>query len=271
MIVDYHVHLRDGEQRVAHERRAIGPFIETALARGVAEVGFAEHVYYFRQTAEIWDIPYLSERCVHDLDAYCEAILAAKNAGLPVRLGVEVDFVGERQARLAEILDGYPFDFRLGSVHWLGDLAVDMSPGAWELMTVDEIWTAYTQAVCELAVGGTVDVIAHPDLPKIFGRRPDPGLLTDLHEQMALTIAASGLAAEISTAGLRKPVAELYPDASLLRVLARTGVPVTLASDAHEPDLVGADFDQALALAREAGCKTVVTFEGRRGERTELG
>ena len=195
MIVDYHLHLRDDDGNVAHRLDAVAPFVETALARGVDEIGFTEHVYYFRQTAEIWDVPYLSDRCVFDLDAYCEAVLEAKRGGLPVKLGIEVDYVGERQERLAELLEGYPWDFRLGSVHWLDGAAVDMSPGAWDVMTVDEIWQAYTTALCELAVGGSVDVLAHLDLPKIFGRRPEEPLRTALYEQAALAIAASGVVA----------------------------------------------------------------------------
>jgi histidinol-phosphatase (PHP family) len=271
VIVDYHMHLRDDDGKIAFRADAIGPFVGTALARGVHEIGFTEHVYYFRQTAEIWDVPYMSERCVHDLDDYCDAVLAAKRAGLPVKLGLEVDYVGERQGRLAELLSGYPFDFRLGSVHWLGDLAVDASPGAWEVMTVDEVWNGYTEALCELAVSGTVDVIAHPDLAKIFGRRPEPLLLAELHERIAVAVGAAGLALEVSTAGLRKPVGELYPDVELLQACVRTGAPITLASDAHEPDLVGESFDQALAYARAAGCETIAAFDGGRMSLEPLG
>jgi histidinol-phosphatase (PHP family) len=271
VIVDYHLHLRDDQGRVAHMSDAVLPFVATALARGVDEIGFTEHVYYFRQTAEIWDVPYLSERCVHDLDAYCDAVLEAKQRGLPVKLGIEVDYVGDRQERLAELLEPYPWDFRLGSVHWLDGMAVDMSPGAWEVMTVDEVWQRYTDALCELVVGQTVDVLAHPDLPKIFGRRPPDAMLAELHAQAALAIAASDVAVEISTAGLRKPVGELYPDAAFLEACARAGASVTLASDAHEPGLVGADFDQALALARSTGCKTVAIYEGRESHAEPLG
>ena len=262
MIVDYHMHLRDAAGDVAHSRESVTPFVETALARGVDEIAFTEHVYYFRQTAEIWQVPYLSERCVYDLDAYCDAVLDAKREGLPVKLGLEVDYVGERQPRLAELLTPYPFDFRLGSVHWLDELAVDMSPGAWDVMTVDEVWERYTDALCELAVSGAVDVLAHPDLAKIFGRRPGPETLTELHERVALAVGAAGLAVEVSTAGLRKPVGELYPDAGLLRACVGKGASITLASDAHEPQLVGEAFDQALTHAREAGCETVAVFEG---------
>ena len=271
MIVDYHMHLRDEAGEIAFAPRAVGPFVETAIARGVSEIGFTEHVYYFRQTAEIWDVPYLSERCIHDLDEYCDAVVAARDAGLPVKLGLEVDYVGEQQERLAELLEPYPFDFRLGSVHWLDRMAVDMSPGVWEVMTVDEVWQRYTDALCELTVSGTVDVLAHPDLAKIFGRRPEPQLLAELHERMAIVIGAAGVAVEVSTAGLRKPVGELYPDAELLRACVGKGAPVTLASDAHEPELVGADFEQALVHARAAGCETVAVFDGGRMSLEPLG
>jgi histidinol-phosphatase (PHP family) len=264
VIVDYHMHLRDEAGAISFTPDAVRPFVATALARGVAEIGFTEHVYYFRQTAEIWDVPYLSERCVYDLDDYCDAVLEAKRHGLPVKLGLEVDYVGEHQARLAELLQPYPFDYLLGSVHWLDGIAVDMSPGVWEVMTVDEGWERYVSALCELAVSGTVDVLAHPDLAKIFGRRPDPGLLAALHEKIAFAVGAAGVAVEISTAGLRKPVGELYPDIGLLQACAGTGAPVTLASDAHEPNLVGESFDQAMAHARAARCETVAVFD--RGE-----
>jgi histidinol-phosphatase (PHP family) len=48
------------------------------------------------------------------------------------------------------------------------------------------------------------------------------------------------------------------------------GVGITIASDAHVPELVGQDFDQALALAQEAGCETVTVFEGRAGRQEPL-
>ena len=271
MIVDYHLHLRDDHERVTHTRAAVVPFVEAALARGVDEIGFTEHVYYFRETAEIWDVPYLSERCVYDLDAYCDAVLEAKRDGLPVKLGIELDYVAEKQARLGELLEPYPWDFRLGSVHWLEGLAVDSSPGAWDVMLVDEVWSRYIDALCELATGGTVEVLAHPDLAKIFGRRPSADRLADLHARAALVIGASGVAVEISTAGLRKPVGELYPDATFLDACVGAGAPVTLASDAHVPGLVGSDFDQALALAHSAGCETVMVFDRLAGRREPLG
>jgi histidinol-phosphatase (PHP family) len=100
-------------------------------------------------------------------------------------------------------------------------------------------------------------VLAHPDLAKIFRMRPD------CIEYPAL----DGVALEISTAGLRKPVGELYPAAAMLEA----GPPITLASDAHVPADVGRDFDRAVAHARAAGYETVSVFEGRKARQEPLG
>jgi histidinol-phosphatase (PHP family) len=257
VIVDYHMHLRDPDERIEHTVEAVERFVETAAARGVDEIGFTEHVYYFWQTREVWTVPYQTERCVYDLDRYVDAVVEAKRQGMPVKLGLEVDYVGERQDELAAALEAYPWDYLLGSVHWLGGLAIDQEPGIWAEASVEEVWRRYFAALGELAGTGHVDVLAHPDLAKFFGRRPARIEYPDL----------DGVALEISTAGLHKPVGEVYPDAAMLA--ARP--PITLASDAHVPQNVGRDFDQALALARAAGYETVTVFEHRRGRQEPLG
>lgn len=259
MIVDYHMHLRDATGRIDHTVEAIERFVEVAAARHVDEIGFSEHVYYFRHTAEIWDVPYQVERCLYELDAYVDAVVEAKRQGLPVKLGLEVDYAGSLQGRLAELLDPYPWDYLLGSVHWIGGLAVDSEPGLWGARSVEEVWRLYFDALAELAASGFVDVLAHPDLPKIFGRRPaDPAAYYPPLDDVAL---------EISTAGLHKPVGELYPDPLLLRGRP----PITLASDAHAPQDVGRDFGAALELARTAGYETVTVFDARRPRQEPLG
>ena len=81
VIVDYHMHLRDPDERIDHTVEAIERFVETAAERGVDEIGFTEHVYYFRQTREVWTLPYQTERCVYDLDAYVDAVARGEAAG----------------------------------------------------------------------------------------------------------------------------------------------------------------------------------------------
>jgi histidinol-phosphatase (PHP family) len=260
LIVDYHMHLRDSDERIAHSVDSIDPFVETAAARGIDEIGFTEHVYYFRQTLPLWDQPYQTERCVYDLDAYVDAVLEAKRRGLPVKLGLEVDYVGERQDELTAILEPYPWDYLLGSVHWIDGLSVDSESdrGAWAEWAVDEVWRRYFQALRKLATSGHVDVLAHPDLVKIFGCRPDRIEYPQLE----------GVVLEISTNGRYKPVGELYPDLALLE---SARLPITLASDAHVPESVGRDFELALELARAAGYDTVTVFDQRSARQEPLG
>ena len=172
------------------------------------------------------------------------------------------------QDRLSELLAPYPWDFLLGSVHWLEGEAIDQQPGLWAHATTEDVWQRYFGALVELASSSAVDVLAHPDLAKIFGRRPELDVLTRLHRDVAQEIAKTGVCVEISTAGLRKPVGELYPDA---RLLERSIAPVMLGSDAHEPRLVGEDFDRAIELARRAGRDTVSIFDGRTRRQEPLG
>jgi histidinol-phosphatase (PHP family) len=257
VIVDYHTHLRAPDEEVDFSVEAIERFVEVAAQRGVDEIGFTEHVYYFTNTREVWSLPYQVDRCLYDLDAYVDSIVEARRQGLPVKLGLEVDYVGDRQDELAETLEPYPWDYLLGSVHWINGDAIDQAPGIWAGRTVDEVWALYFGALSQLAASGHVDVLAHPDLAKFFGRRPP------VIEYPSL----DGVALEISTAGLHKPVGEIYPD---LRMLADRP-PITLASDAHVPETVGRDLDRAVEHARAAGYDTVTVFSGRQGRQEPLG
>jgi histidinol-phosphatase (PHP family) len=276
VIVDYHMHLRgpkgrDGSEPLVHTLAAVEAFVEVAGARGVDEIGFTEHVYYFVQTRSIWSLPYHVERCVYDLDAYVGTVLEARRTGLPVKLGLELDRVPGRQDELGELLAPYPWDFLLGSVHEVLEVAVDQEPGIWQRLSVEEIWRGYFDSLCDLARSRCVDVMAHPDLAKIYGDRPPGDVAEELYEQAARAFAESGVAVEISTAGLRKPVREIYPHERFLEACRRHGVPVTTASDAHTPDLVGYELGSAIELARRAGYETVSVFEGRSRRQEPLG
>jgi len=266
VIVDYHMHLRDAAGGIDHTADAVERFVERAAERGVDEIGFTEHVYYFEQTKSFWPWPYYVERCRFDLDAYVDALVEAKRRGLPVKVGLEVDWAGDRADELADVLAPYPWDFLLGSVHMVGDHAIDngVGLGIWAELPEDEVWDRYVDMLAAAARSGHFDVLSHPDLAKIYGVRGDD----EQYAELAAAVDASGVALEISTAGLRKPVGELYPDARLLRM---SSAPVTLASDAHEPRFVGEDFDDAIAFARANGRDTVSVFEARERRQEPLG
>jgi histidinol-phosphatase (PHP family) len=267
VVVDYHMHLRalrGDTDELDLSVAAVERYVERARERGVGEIGLTEHVYYFRQTEALWDLPYQVERCRHDLDRYCDVILEAKRQGLPVKLGLEVDWVAGRSDELAAALAPYPWDYLLGSVHWIDGLAVDSRPGLWGEHPVERVWTLYAAELEAAARSRHFDVLSHPDLVKLFGDRVE-------WDWQPLIDTLDGVALEVSTAGLHKPVGELYPEAGFLRAARESGARITLASDAHLADDVGRDIGRAVEHARVAGFETVTVFDRRRGRQEPLG
>ena len=271
MIVDYHMHLRNDRGEIAHETAAVEPFVEAARAAGVDEIGFTEHVYYFRQTRSLWTVPYHVERCVYDIESYVDAVVTAKERGLPVKLGLEVDFVPGRENETRALLEPYPWDYLLGSIHWLDGFGIDDSPRLLDELGVEGGWRRYFEALAGAARSGLFDSLSHPDVVKIFGVRPARELVEELHEGLAGAVADTGVAVEVSTAGLHKQVGELYPDPHLLATCRARGIPATMASDAHYPEVVGRDFDRARELLRSAGYDTITVFEAREARQVPLG
>jgi histidinol-phosphatase (PHP family) len=267
VIVDYHMHLRNERGELAHSIDTVERFVDHAVARGIDEIGFTEHVYYFRQTESIWNVPYQTERCVYDLDPYVGAIVEAKTRGLPVKLGLEVDWPPARVSELRDALAPYPWDYLLGSVHFIDGYGVDGDPKLTDEIGVDAGWARYFEELGRAAESGLFDSLSHPDLVKIFGSRvADPARL---HARFVATL--DGVCLEVSSAGLHKPVGELYPAPELLRTAKEAGVRITLASDAHEPQHVGRDLDRAIEHARTAGYETVTVFDRRQPRQEPLG
>ncbi len=274
MLTDYHLHLRPDEPDTPPERyftaENVERYREAAVAAGVEELGVSEHVYRFAEALEIWRHPFWREQAGDDLGAYCEF---ARGAGLKV--GIECDFVPGAERRTAALLEAHDFDYVVGSVHFVGEAAVDHE--GWDVWEgggdADEIWRRYFEAIAECARSGLFDILAHPDLVKVWGRgRPlpdrDPRFF---YEPAVEAIAASGIAAELSTAGLRKPVGELYPAPALAALCAEAGVPFALSSDAHLPEQVGFGYERAIELLERLGVGEICVFEGRRRRLEPLG
>lgn len=268
MLLDYHMHLENGPYTLSWLER----FLQAAEKRGIVEIGVSEHAYRFRQAGELFSHPWEMARQTEDLEEYVNLILTAKERGWPVKLGIEVDFVPGKEEETRKFLAPYPWDFVLGSVHWLGEWGFDNPDFAaeWEHRDLVQVWTEYFSLLQQAAKSQLFDTLAHPDVIKVFGYRPAVAL-APLWEKTVPVIKESGVAIEVSTAGLRKPVGELYPDEGFLVRLNQAGIPATLASDAHHPEDVGRDFSQGVALLRRCGYETISAFTGRRRSQVPLG
>jgi histidinol-phosphatase (PHP family) len=268
MLTDYHVHLRPDEREHTAARyftaANVERYREVASERGIAELGVAEHVYRFAAALDVWQHPFWREYAVDDLDDYCAFVREETD----LRLGIEADFVPGREDRMASLLEARELDFVVGSVHFLREHAVDLDD-EWDVWgrgeSPERVWGRYFETVAEAARSGLFDVMAHPDLVKVWGdHRPRPdGDLRRYYEPAVEAFADAGVAVEVSTAGLRKPVGEIYPARALLEMVADAGCPVALSSDAHVPDHLGFGYEEAVALLEEVGIRELCVFERR--------
>ena len=255
-------------------------YVERAATVGITELAFTEHLYRCVESADvlgpIWEratnpevranteYDLLADRTM-SLERYVEVITRAKDAGLPVLLGLEIDFFPDSIDAALELIAPYPFDILLGSIHWIDGWWFDRthSIDEWVRRGHRNVYERFFELETELAASGTVDVITHSDRVKYLGHRltEEP---TDLYEDLISAAKRSGVAMEVNTGGLRHPIHEIYPSPVLLRMAHEAGLDITFGSDGHTPDQAGGGLDLARAAAYEAGYRQRARFVARR-------
>lgn len=260
-LTDYHVHVERGPYTLEW----LEGFVAQAARVGITELGISEHAYRFTQTRPLLSNPWVEARKTEDLEAYLGLLQDARRRGIRVKIGLEMDFMPENAERMADFLASYPFDYAIGSIHWLGGFGFDLDEmrEQWEQHRIEEVYERYFSILELMLEARCVDIIGHADVIKVFGFKA-PEAARRWHERLTPRIKASGLALEVSTAGWRKPVQEIYPAPEWLPMLVAADVPLVLSSDAHRPEDVGAFYPQALDLLRALGVRRLVAFEGRR-------
>jgi histidinol-phosphatase (PHP family) len=273
VLTDYHLHLRPddtGEAGNFFSEQNVDRYLAAAEEHGIEELGVSEHVYRFTQALEIWDHPYWQGQARDDLDAYVDFVRET-----PLRLGIECDFVPGSEDRIASLLER-DFDYVIGSIHFLGQRGAldDRRYDVWDQIgDPDELWSTYFRWQAELVRSGLFDIVSHPDLVKIWGDdRPQPQRDPRFHyEPLVEAVAETGVAVEVSTAGLRKPVGEIYPARALAEMCVEAGADFALSSDAHAPDQVGFGYDVGLELLSDLGVERICVFERRERRLEPLG
>jgi histidinol-phosphatase (PHP family) len=245
-LIDYHLHV------VAHDDRPmtvenILAYCEVARERGILQLGITEHDRYLDEI---------------DLAAYSEA--GEKSQDVELRLGIEIDFVPGKEERMDHDSTALPYDYIIGSVHRVDGEEVDRATDQtiYERWDTYDLYEAYYANVRAAVFSGRFEVLGHPDLIKIFRRFPDRDI-TGMLEETADAIAESGIVVDVNSAGLRKPIREIYPSRKLLEMFYRRGVPIILSSDAHAPGEVGMGYEKSLPLVRDVGYREVVIFKDR--------
>jgi histidinol-phosphatase (PHP family) len=176
---------------------------------------------------------------------------------LEIRCGLEMDFIPGIETFSQKLLS-LEWDYIIGSVHQIGDLAYGIAPHPKDL---ENYWRAYYNLIVVAAQSGLYDAIGHLDLPKRWVKTPPDHL--DMVLPALDVIAKHNLALDFNTSGLRGKTQQPHPPLEFLKAAFERGIPLVLGSDAHNPEDVGADFISAIALAKEAGYKELGAFKNR--------
>lgn len=261
-MLDLHTHT----YLCGHAKGEMEEYIAEAINKGISILGISDHLPhnhipplgpFTRLAMDEKNLPY-----------YVDSVLALKEKyrdSLEILLGIEADFYPQYEDKTALLLEKYPFDYAIGSVHVLGDWLFD-SPRfieEWDRRNVDSVYLEYYEVIKKLAKSRLFNIVGHLDLPKKFNHRPKNdlnGVITELAKE----IKKSGLVVELNSSGLRYAASEIYPSLEIIHILRSEEVPITLGSDAHQPNEVGENFHLSLKIARDLHFSNLTFFRQKK-------
>ena len=257
---DYHLH-------TPLCRHAVGEPSELAaqaVRLGLKEIGFSDHSPMARDDFDDWRMK------AGELDEYVVRVEQARrdHPGLMIKLALEVDYLPGQEAWIKDLAGRHPWDYFIGSVHYLSDSwAIDHPQmlSRWKEREPMEVWAAYFERLAMAAESGLFDIIGHADLCKKFCFYPSQDC-TPLYQRFLEAAKSAGVALELNTSGLRKDCREIYPSRRIVQLASELDVPISFGSDSHAPNEVGLNFAEALDLARSCGYTHSCRFTRRKKE-----
>ncbi|MGG1877373.1 histidinol-phosphatase HisJ [Paenibacillus cisolokensis] len=268
MRIDYHTH----HARCGHAQGQLEEYVQRAIELGLDHIGLSDHMpllhvdpdrYYPEMAMPMAELPRYVEECLQLKERY--------KGQIEVRVGLEGDYIEGCEEEIERIVNGYPWDYVIGSVHFLGewDITDYRQTAGWEGKDPLEVYRQYYDAVQKAAATGFYDIMGHLDVIKRFGYGPgkehEPDVIA-LEKAALAAVAKSGKAMELNASGLSKDCAEMFPSRRMLEEAISLGIPLTLGSDAHQPLKLGEHLDKARALLAELGVTALATFRERKRE-----
>ena len=275
MKIDYHMHFEYG----TYDLDWVTGFFDQAQKNGIDELGISEHSHGFAEFKELYeDELILDDSAVgqyqrqwlkknkfrYTLQDYFGLIDQLKSQGYPVKIGIEVcNF--RNQNKVEKILAAYPFDYVIGSVHFLKGWGYDFIDllSVWDQYSLRDIYEWYVDEVKTLCHSGLYNVLGHPFNIRLFRHFPsfDPQPYLD---RVAKALQKAGMAIDVNTGTLyRYPVAEISPYPEFMKAARKRGLPIITSSDAHRPEDCGRSIDEAIRYAKKYGWEEVLTFNAR--------
>lgn len=276
MKFDYHMHFEYG----SYDLTWVQGFFDSAKERGIAEIGISEHSHGFREFKDLYYDELIiddsivgtyqkqwlqKEKFKYSLADYFNFMDKLKAKGYPVKTGIEIcNF--RNQQRVKEIIDQYPFDYIIGSIHYLHGWGYDFSAikDEWQNHSLMEVYEWYTEEVENLCAGGLYDVLGHPFNIRLYKFLPDFSV-TQYLERVAKALKKAAMAVDINTGTLyRYPIAEISPYPDFLKIAKAYDLPIITSSDAHQPEDCGRYIDKAIEYAKSVGYIESLSFSQRK-------
>lgn len=257
-MIDYHLH----GNFCGHGSGELEEYVQKALAGGFVEIGFSAHLPKVVSPDPYHAMP------EEDLPRYIELVDRLRRdyrGRIEIKLGIEADYFEGYESETRSLLEAYPFDYVLGSIHFLGDWHFTSRAGLPRYSTEDpaEAFPRYFELLKRMIASGLFDIVAHPDAIRRGNFRP-AGPLDDLYGEVAALILEEGMSLEVNTAGIRRGAGFVYPEEAFLQICIERGVPLTIGSDAHDPDDVGRDYNEAFRVLARLGATEIATYSRRR-------
>jgi histidinol-phosphatase (PHP family) len=224
----------------------IGEFVQRAAALRLREIGITDDLSH-------WASPYFETR-------YREIreLRERGGGGVEVRVAVEVEYVPGREDELRRTLQRFDFDYVVATVHFSDQWLIEQRSSV-----VREHLRGYYLGMQRGARAGVFDIVANFDLPDQMGMVISPEIRSLMSETLNV-LRDSGVAIEVSTAGMRNEGGAIRPSVELLREIRQRHIPIVLSSGAQEPSELGFGFDEAMATLKDLGFHHVASFSGRR-------
>lgn len=261
MFIDYHTH----HVRCGHASGELEEYVQQAIRIGLEEIGLSDHIPLIHVNPATY-LPGMA-MAKEEFPRYVEECLQLKEkykGEIRIRVGVEADYIEGYEAEIERLLTPFPFDYIIGSVHFLGewDHSDYRQQDEWNGRDVFQVFAEYYDAVQKAAKTGFYDIIGHVDVIKRHGKFPVEDV-RGLEEATISVIREQGLAIELNASGLRMTCEEMFPSRRILELCHAQGIPLTIGSDAHQPERVGQYLDQARALLQDIGFTQLATFHQR--------
>lgn len=248
-----------------HATGTVEEYIQKAIELGIDVYGFSEH-------APMKNFEDGYRLVLEEKELYESSIKNAKELyknDIEILLGYEVDYL-QGDYMLDSIINS-DVDYLIGSVHYLEDWGFDNPEfiAEYKNKDIDKVWEDYFTAVEQMAKTGKFDIAGHLDLIKVFNFHPKKEIKLIVQDSLK-QIKKSNMTLELNSAGLRKPVKELYPSKDILELAFELDIPITFSSDAHSIEQIGFGYEEAVSLAKEAGYTKCNLFRNRDSKAVEF-